>query len=202
MNLKKPKEPKKRIPPVIPKPGPPALPALPPLPALPAPVKAKSRRPAPGTKLRQELQQVKDKLEAKQVKATHLVTAAGGAVASTLSGAMLVRYDLLSPLWASLLLTLSGASMAAAGWYYDSPYVLWGGSGWSTAGAAHTTMAIVADRASKQTAKPRNGAMEEIAPRQDARECLRLSEERRRELERELAKARRQLNPEAELAAA
>ncbi len=187
---------KRRTPSVVPRPPPRAL-----------SVPKKSDKQGLTTRAKAQIKELSEALDKKQTKAVHVAAGVGGAVGCTLAGAYIVSKGWMRAKWASALLTGIGAGATFAGWYYDKPLVLWSGSGWTCAGAAHTTMAVVVDarRAAQKKkadkgAKPRN-AVDGGDGDNDIGRRLRLSEQRTKELELQLAQARQQLTPETELAA-
>lgn len=177
-------------------------------PPRPPVVKEKSRRNGLSARAKAEIQTLKEALDKKETKAAHVVAGGAGAIGCTLGGAFIVGKGWLGPKWASLLLTTVGAGATFAGWYYDQPTVMWGGAGCAFAGAAHTTMAVVVDTRRKASEQPQDGQAQSQprnaapAAESDIGQRLRLSQDRARELEAELARARQRLNPEIELAAA
>ncbi len=195
---------KKRTPSVVPKPPPRAI--------APRRKKKSSDKSSLSTRAKAQIKELSEALDKKQTKAVHVAAGVGGAVGCTLTGAYIVSKGWMRAKWASALLSAIGAGATFAGWYYDKPLVLWSGSGWTCAGAAHTTMAVVVDtrRAAKEKkakagkgGKPRNAASDSAERNDnDISRRLRLSEHRAKELELELTRARQRLNPEAELAAA
>lgn len=182
-----------------------ALPALVPQPP-PAPVlvREQSRNSAitrVKARAKAEVQELKDALEKKETKVSHVVAGGAGAVGCTLSSVFIVGKGWLSPAWTSALMTAAGIGAAVAGHYYEQPLLLWGGMGWTFAGGAHATMAgaVAWRRYQSHKDQPRNA---QVDGESDIGKRLRLSEERARELELELTRARQRLNPETELAAA
>ena len=184
--------------------------------------KKTGKKPGVGARAKKQIEELTEELEKKETKALHVAAGAGGAIGCTLTGAFIVNRGWLDAKWTSALLSVVGAGAAYAGYHYDKPVLMWTGAGWTFAGAAHTTMAMVVDarraseaKAKKQAAKvakagnPRNALPPAASERDDGHgdtdaigNRLRLSEQRARQLELELARARQKLNPEIELAAA
>src|SRR5688572_23107200 len=91
-------------------------------------VKETSRKPGIGARTKAQIRQLKDALDNKETKASHVAAGAAGTVGCTLAGAYMVGKGWLTPKWASALLTTLGAGATFAGWYYDQPLVMWGGA--------------------------------------------------------------------------
>lgn len=193
---------RKRTPSVVPRPPPRAV-----------TVAKKSQKPSVSTRARAQIAELTEELEKKETKVLHVAAGVGGTIGCTLTGALIVSKGWMGAKWASALLTTVGAGTTFAGWRYDRPLLMWTGAGWTFAGAAHGTMAVVVDarraaqedkaqKDKKGKKKTRNATSEyDRLPTGMERKLL-LSERRATELERELARARRRLNPELELAAA
>jgi hypothetical protein len=141
----------------------------------------------------------------KPVTGGQIGAAVGGALSYTGTAAVIVGRGWLSPIWTSAILTTAGAGATYAAYTRDMPHATAFAAGWTLGGVAQgATSAIVHlvsdEDEAKDKGKPRN-ALGDGSETEDIAHRLRLTEERARELDRELARARERLNPEMELAA-
>jgi hypothetical protein len=196
---------KNGTPSVVPRPPPAALAYAPP----PAPLAyAPQRR---NGRIKRTARRVTDK--AKELKKTtvtggQVAAAVGGTLGYTATAAVIVGRRWLSPIWTSAVLTTVGAGATYAAYTREMPHATAFAAGWTLGGVAQATTTMIVhvvgeeEEEDQEKGKTRNALGDGWdTDGDDIGHRLRLSEQRAKELDLELARARERLNPEIELAA-
>jgi hypothetical protein len=202
---------KNGTPSVVPRPPPAALAyAPPPAPLAYAPPQRRNGR------VKRAARRVTEK--AKELKKTtvtggQVAAAVGGTLGYTATAAVIVGRGWLSPIWTSAVLTTVGAGATYAAYKHEMPHATAFGAGWTLGGLAQATTTMIVHVVSEEDDKGTDKGTDKGKARNalgdgwatdgdDISHRLRLSEQRAKELDLELARARERLNPEMELAAA
>lgn len=178
---------KKRTPSVVPKPPP-----------APLAITARPKRKRTGT-VKRATAKAKE-LAKKPVTGGQIGAAIGGTLGSVGTGALLVGKEWMSPLWASVLMTATGAGATYAAYQHDMPHATAFAAGWTMGGVAQGGVAWIVHWVSDEDEganKPRNALGD--GSEGDMAQRLRLSEARAKELDVELARARERLNAEMDM---